>query len=376
MTAKNRKKAGFFSRLLFMINVFFAFALLGGYSASLINPHYFWPPALLGLAVPYLFVINIGFAILWMIRKRWWFLLSAIVVLAGTGQLHRYISLDKVIELEEKQDYFKISSYNVKNLSNDNVSLENDSIRQGIFELIKGSNPDILCLQEFMAAGVSPENWFDSLGDYASLPYFKYMDYIDPSRKRSRKIDAIVTYSKFPIINTMVIKKDDNRNLALATDILYRGDTVRVFNTHLESIHLQQEDYEFISEMPRPEVEDASFRESSWNILLKLRRAFRKRAVQSEILAEYIKSSPHPVILCGDFNDTPSSFSYRKLKYGLKDAFVESGRGLGNTYAGKLPANRIDFILYDEIFSSYNYHTVRVMLSDHYMITTFLHRED
>jgi endonuclease/exonuclease/phosphatase family metal-dependent hydrolase len=73
--------------------------------------------------------------------------------------------------------------------------------------------------------------------------------------------------------------------------------------------------------------------------------AFAMRARQAEILREHIAASPHPVIVCGDFNDTPLSYSYRLMSKGLKDSFMEKGWGLGTTYAGALPALRIDYIL-------------------------------
>ena len=78
----------------------------------------------------------------------------------------------------------------------------------------------------------------------------------------------------------------------------------------------------------------------------RLKTAFTMRAEQAQIIANYIKDSPHPVIVMGDFNDTPQSYAYRKIKKGLNDSFRKSGRGFGNTYAGELPSFRIDYIMY------------------------------
>ena len=369
---RKKRKHGFYTRLVLILNIVAAILLAGGYSASLINPYYFWPPALLGLLVPYLFALNIGFALFWIIRWRRWFLLSTAVVLIGLPQLQRYFAFNKMVELDEGKPYLKVSTYNVKNLSNDNISLNNDTIRKGIFELVGDIDPDVLCMQEFMTSGIEPQKLFDSLRDFTGMPHYRYLSYIQ-SRRQKNKIDAIVTYSKYPIVNSFQVKKDELRNLALVTDILIRGDTIRVYNVHLESLHLQQQDYEFISTMPRPQMEEeGNFRERTWNILKKMRRAFRKRALQAQMLSEHIQASPHPVILCGDFNDTPSSFAYSKLAGHLDDAYTESGRGTGNTYAGSAPSYRIDYILYDTRFISYNYQTWEVDLSDHYMISTFL----
>jgi endonuclease/exonuclease/phosphatase family metal-dependent hydrolase len=85
-----------------------------------------------------------------------------------------------------------------------------------------------------------------------------------------------------------------------------------------------------------------------------------------------IEQSPYPVIICGDFNDTPSSYTYHQLSEGLIDAFKESGNGIGHTYGGALPSFRIDYILHDERFKSTRFNTIRSKFSDHYPITTSL----
>jgi endonuclease/exonuclease/phosphatase family metal-dependent hydrolase len=83
-----------------------------------------------------------------------------------------------------------------------------------------------------------------------------------------------------------------------------------------------------------------------------------------------MESSLYPIVVCGDFNDTPVSYAYRKLSKGKKDAFTNSGNGIGTTYA-KMPL-RIDYILHDKKFSSFNYKQHKRELSDHYAISTEL----
>jgi endonuclease/exonuclease/phosphatase family metal-dependent hydrolase len=73
--------------------------------------------------------------------------------------------------------------------------------------------------------------------------------------------------------------------------------------------------------------------------------------------------------LSGDFNDSPSSYAYRTVKGKMKDAFAESGSGLGRTYVGTMPSFRIDYMLYDPSFSAYNYYAKAFEFSDHKMIS-------
>ncbi|MDO9612922.1 MAG: endonuclease/exonuclease/phosphatase family protein, partial [Bacteroidota bacterium] len=102
---------------------------------------------------------------------------------------------------------------------------------------------------------------------------------------------------------------------------------------------------------------------------LKFKDALIKRAEQAATLRQSISESPYPVIVCGDFNDTPVSFTYRTVKGDLKDSFTQSGKGTANTYNGKLPSFRIDYILYSPNFTSFNFKVSNLNHSDHFPIS-------
>ena len=112
-------------------------------------------------------------------------------------------------------------------------------------------------------------------------------------------------------------------------------------------------------------LETADFR----RIVAKLKYAFKERAKQAEHLREQMESSPYKLIVCGDFNDSPMSYSYRTIRRNLKDAFMESGYGMSRTYIGKMPSFRIDYILHDKTWNSFNYRTNKLNFSDHKMIS-------
>lgn len=155
--------------------------------------------------------------------------------------------------------------------------------------------------------------------------------------------------------------------------MLIHGDTVRVYNVHLQSIHLSNVDYKFVDDiMNNKKTEEL---ENSKNILRRLKRAFIKRSSQSDLVAEHIQNCPYSTIVCGDFNDTPASYSYNNIAQNLKDAFVESGTGFGKTYIGKFPSFRIDYILHSDKYKSYNFRTIRQKLSDHFPLTCYLVKE-
>mgnify|MGYP000267215571 FL=1 len=57
-----------------------------------------------------------------------------------------------------------------------------------------------------------------------------------------------------------------------------------------------------------------------------------RRNRQADLLANAIAESPYPVIVCGDFNDTPASYVYRKISRSLQDCFLQAGRTWKGSY--------------------------------------------
>jgi endonuclease/exonuclease/phosphatase family metal-dependent hydrolase len=112
--------------------------------------------------------------------------------------------------------------------------------------------------------------------------------------------------------------------------------------------------------------------EKSKSILRRMKRAFVKRAIQADGIALHIASCRYKVIVCGDFNDTPASYVYHTIRGNLKDAFIESGSGFEQTYAGIFPKFRIDYIFHSKEFKSKQYHHLSETVTDHYPIISYI----
>ncbi len=243
----------------------------------------------------------------------------------------------------------------------------NVQLRDSIMSFIREENPDILCLQEYYENTNGDFETFSILTEELGYDYHhRYFPVILNEFQRF----GIATFSKFPIIAKKQINFDGTSNMTLQSDIeIDSGYVIRLFNNHLESIRLSGEDINYVSDVKN--ISDKEI-ERGKGILSRLRKAFRERQSQAEIIAGAIKESQYPVVVCGDFNDVPVSYSYTKVRGNLKDAYLESGRGWGSTYPSKFYSFRIDYIFYSPEMTSYKTTVHKKELSDHYALSTIL----
>jgi endonuclease/exonuclease/phosphatase family metal-dependent hydrolase len=178
----------------------------------------------------------------------------------------------------------------------------------------------------------------------------------------------VVTFSRYPIIDSGEVEHEKGiSNFTIFTDIVAHGDTIRIINTHLKSIHFELPDYDAVKNI---ELDNDSSVEKYSTITRKLKKAFIDRSKQAGLVHDFILNSTHKIIVCGDFNDSPTSFAFRTIKGNMKDAFSESGSGLGRTYVGPMPSFRIDQLMYDPSFTAFNYYAKAFDFSDHKMVST------
>jgi endonuclease/exonuclease/phosphatase family metal-dependent hydrolase len=368
---KKKVKSSVPLKLFLVLNILVVLPLLCSYFAAYLPPDRFWPIAFIGLAYPVLVILNLLFTIFWLILVRKYFIISLLAIALGWPHILTHIRFNTPVDAGNKMPKIKVMSYNVRlfDLYNwkDNKSR---ATRDKIFNLINTEAPDIICFQEFYGGDERHFNVMDTLLSFQQAKNY-HVSYI---RKKNRQTPfGIAIFSRFPIIhNQEVTSNTSGNNFCIFSDLYIGKDTVRVINTHLESIRLGREDYLFVSDLASNRTEKLSISEGSLKIFGKMRSAYRKRAEQVRAVRAEIDKSPYPVILCGDFNDTPSSYAYHQVAQKLKDSFVEAGSGMGKSYSGILPSFRIDYIFHDTAFSAYQFRTIQAEYSDHYPVTTFL----
>jgi endonuclease/exonuclease/phosphatase family metal-dependent hydrolase len=376
---KKRKKPSFISKIILLLNIVGALFLLLSYLAPLVSPAKFWPLAFIGLAYPFILIVNIGFILYWVLRLRYHFLISLIVILIGFKQFSYLFQINSNVTKTPKNEVtIKVLSYNVRvfDLYNYGPKWEHRfENRNNIFKYLEENDFDIIMFQEFVHDKSKKFKTQDTLSSILRAKHFH-----SEFTRSSRDVNffGMSTFSVYPIVNKgKVLFSTHGGNLCIYTDVLIDKDTVRIYNVHLESIGLGSEDHIFVENMINIVPSDnEDVRVAGRRILSRMKYAYGRRALQVEKMSEHIKQCPYPIILGGDFNDTPSSYVYRQFRKLLTDSFTKRGLGLGQTYVGMVPGFRIDYIMHGDEFETLQYHTGKEEYSDHYPIWALLKKKD
>jgi len=354
-------------KILLAVNVFFAFTLLISYLSVSINPDDFALPAFFGLAYPYLLLVNIILAIIWAMLLKFEALISVIIIAIGFNHFSNYIKLAK--PARNKTNTFKVISYNL-HLFNYFEGKKAANSEKKTIDFLKAQKADIICLQEFYLFG-NPSQKEISVRTALGSNYYSHMKVLGSGKNRYY---GIVTFTRYPIIKKGEIIHPGSSSLSIYTDVLIKKDTFRIYNNHLQSFRLKRMEHSLIEEITAAGDKEAL--EEVKDLSVSLKKGFVRRALQSQVVKDHINRSPYPVIVLGDFNDTPVSYSYRKIRKGLNDSFVNSGYGAGFTYKGNYPPNRIDYILYDDALINSYFEIIKVRYSDHYPIIAYFTKKN
>ena len=301
-----------------------------------------------------LLLLNVCFALFWVINLKYYALLPIAALLLAHGDIKASFSVFN----SKQPEASSVGGRSIKVLTYNVMLFNYYDKKTPILDYINHSGADIVCLQEFGwhrngKDFLSKEKVISSLTNY---PYY----HINIALDKDNVTYGIATFSKFPMVNKQLVDYESFFNSSIYSDITMGKDTVRVFNNHLESNRLTKQDKEKLSKEMNSEIISQTAR--------KLSVAVAVRARQAGAVAAEIARSPHAVIVCGDFNDTPVSYVYKTIRGGLQDTFIGSGKGMGLTYSDGLYRFRIDYIFLNERFTYYGYEIDNVKYSDHYPV--------
>jgi len=367
-----KKRQPLVFKILFIFNILVVVPLLASYVASYVSPVKTWQFAFFGLGYPIFLAGNLLFVLIWLVFWKKYIFLSLISILIGWKLLQSFCPLQIKMNNDPPGKSLKIVSYNVNLFSGNQHSETPSETQEAISAFLVAQNADIICLQECYLNG---PDYSRIVFDYAQSIGMKYV-YFGNYRKfwDKKKIDAVMTFARFPILGSGFFKFPDRSLYGIFTDVVYESDTIRIYNLHLESIRFGNDDYSFYSNLTNPSDHIPPIEEGTKKMFWKLKKAFILRAKEVDTLHKHIASCRYPILVAGDFNDTPASYTYHRLTKKLKDPFVShSDEFFGSTYAGRFPAFRIDYILHSGFFYTTGYQKHRLDYSDHYPLTaTFL----
>ena len=256
-------------------------------------------------------------------------------------------------------------SYNVHGF-NGRGSEHDPNAADDIIEYFRKSKPDILCLQE-------DYGWTQTLLKDKMDSLFAHHDYATFGSVQLS--NTISIYTRFPIIKKEIIPYESKGNGSCAFYLDINGKTVVVVNNHFESNCLTADDKSRYKKIIQKAIEGEAAESDTKYIAGKLAEASKKRAPQADAVHEYVErvKKTYPVIVMGDFNDNPISYTRRVMAKGLTDCYVETARGLGLSYNQKGFFVRIDNIMCSDHFIPYNCHVDdKITASDHNPIVSWL----
>jgi len=373
--------------------------MLSGFVPTISPETNSWLP-LLGLAFPVFFALMVVAFLYWLLQGKWRSLFALSCLLLNLGQASLYIQWNdlnaetKGIKntsngLENKQDgdkemldmnakKLKIITYNTQlfglyqnESSVDIVNTEYMPAMDSFLQVLKKENADVVCLQEV----------YSKAGGLKALALFLKAeggyDHSQTYTLSERRPYGMIVLSKYAIKRWKPLPLGSNTgNMAMWVDIeipseyaFRRNAQIRIYNLHLQSFRFAKKDYEVMQKQKEQKEIDM---EGSKGIISRLRLGYQRRAQQVGIVKQSVLNCDLPKVICGDFNDIPVSYSYRQLSAGMRDAFVEAGRGLETTYKGSMPSFRIDYVLFDNPMRAVNYKSIKEVPSDHKLLVAEL----
>lgn len=349
--------------VMFVVSLASAVALCGGLLAKVVNPQATTMFVFAGLFYQIIYLVNLACALWWVVRWKRWFWLSAAMLLVGGGSIGLFYRSDirqKGEEVVRAREDVTIATYNVMNF--------NDAF-DDVAEWIESQRAQIICLQE---AHFSSGSSFDEFKGKLKKLGYGFFTNADPNNGDSKTGSGYALFSAYPIVRHRVADADSLNVNGVWADVKIGRDTVRIFNLHLQSTGVTSE--EQTATLSHRIVEDSLGRTKLSNVVTKVVDNYRARATEARNVASLVESSPHPVVVCGDFNDTPVSYTYGHLRSaGLADAFVEKGRGVEHTFKGLYNLFRIDYILpQKDAFEVKTYNSYDLDYSDHKPIVVTL----
>ena len=348
---------------LMAVNILTAIMLIFSCYGSLVAPIGRWPFASLsGLAFPILYLLNFIFLMLWLFTWKKGSLVPLAAILICLIPTLKYCPLHFSKEKKVQQPYITVVSYNTEGFGIDDN--KDWTLNNPVVKYILDLKADIIFLQEATPTVVRRISRDKNITDI--YPYVGTPTNINNSQ---------ACISKYPILHNEDISFEKSNNGFQYLKILVGSDTLAVYNIHLQSNKLNDEITEYQNFSKNPS--DSAYYAVSKKVVKKLLQSTSMRADQARNVAELARNETAKyTIVCGDFNDTPLSYSYHIFDRFMYSVYAKSGSGMGITYHEHKLYYRIDHIFCSKNITSLYTWIDRVQKdSDHYPIISKIRLE-
>lgn len=318
---------------------------------------------IIGMGFPFFLagvVVMLVLSLLLVPRRSWIPLLGLALCY---GSIRTYFPLN--IPEKAPERCLKVLSYNVMAWGGNGVdSLQED--RSPFGRYIGEERPDIVCLQEATAKN---KRFYERF-IFPEVPYKLYYDSL------SVKDLSIALLSRYPIVGRRILCRNEGNQAVAFWLKMAPNDTLVVVNCHLMSMHLNENERTGFSNLVhRKETELPE--EVSKSMLSKFYHSGLKRAEMVDSVADFVKQyRKGSLILCGDFNDTPISYTRQRIASQLTDAYRATANGMGRSFNQYGMIVRIDYMFCSDQWQPYDCHIDNhIKNSDHYPIISYFKRK-
>ena len=334
-------------RFFILLNIVVAFLFLITCCNAFLHPDKWWFISLLSFLFPLLLLGLLIFLFFWLFVSARWSLISLISLILGWSNIHAFfgMTLTKKDFSKKQENAIRIMTWNVRRWDEFTTKKTGASgHRLHMLELIAEKQANILCFQEFYEPDDSAKSNIRYIRDKLQFPYYYFSR---DNRNSAKKYETgVIIFSKYPILRsarqTFTSDRGHNPESLIEADVAVNGKRIRILTAHLQSVLFKTKDFRDV-EIVR-NAQDSMLL-ASRSLARKLKIALGLRGYQADTVRRHLDESPYPVIICGDFNDVPNSYTYFHIKGNRQDAFIARNFGIGRTYIHISPTLRIDYIL-------------------------------
>ncbi|MEM8600275.1 MAG: hypothetical protein AAGF99_10175, partial [Bacteroidota bacterium] len=290
-------------------------ALVGAFAAYL-PPHAFWWAQLVALGLPYWTMLLALATLSLVLRKQWRWALGYGMLLAWL--LVRTVPLGWTSpELNASPDNLLLLSFNTPA-----SGASREVLADGVHAFFEQTVPTVASLQEAVTITSATRRWqpnhldlvTDSLGYRVPMPPFEANGMAQTSvplfvRPDQAAPDGFVVLEQR---GHTLMPDEDFPSEVLRTRFRWQGREGVHYNLHLASFGID-----------KPWNDGVPFYSLSGGLgyLRQYRDAVRRRGRHVEAIRALLDAETLPVLISGDFNTTPYTWSFRQLRQGRTDAF-------------------------------------------------------